>query len=440
MLGHQTDRNYGSVYNDDYKTHQGRNQAGHAKHQRRDRGIVVDLDVFNYTLTIILIGVCGAWVFLLRSMINSFRLAPYLDRFEDTVKTNQKVSIILPARNEEEFIEKCLDSLVKQDYENYEIIVIDDSSEDSTWKIISEYAEKYPSVVPVSARPKPDRWMGKNWACMEGYNKATGELLLFTDADTTHAKNVITLAVSHMNSLNLDALSAIPKMRTFDFWTSITLPMISTFLHTRFSALNVNNPNKKTGYFFGSFFILKKTTYEEVGMHKGVKNEIIEDGALGKKVKDAGYKMRMVRAEHLIEAVWARDKSTLWNALKRLMIPLYLHSEKTAIGVFFAIVFLLFAPFLIFAISASLPTETVSARILCIVSAVASSLIYVGAVIEVRVGLKLGLQYALFAPVGGLVVVLGFLSGLLQARRTLSVTWRGRSYSMKDHTQSSIGI
>jgi len=397
-------------------------------------------DVFNYTLIAILIGICGAWIFLIKSMVDSFRLTPYLDKFENTSKTNPKVSIILPARNEEEYIEKCLDSLISQDYENYEIIVIDDSSEDSTGKIISEYAKNHTKVIPVSARPKPEGWMGKNWACMEGYKKATGELLLFTDADTKHAKNVITLAVTHLNSFDLDALSAIPKMLTFDFWTNITLPMISTFLHTRFSALNVNNPKKKTGYFFGSFFILKKKTYQEIGMHEGVKHEIIEDGALGKKVKELGYKMKMVRGEHLIEAVWARDKSTLWNALKRLMVPLYLQSGKIAIGIFFAIVFLLFVPFPIFAISASLPVETLSTKLLCVTSAIASILIYIGAVIEVKIGLKLKLRYALFAPLGSLVVVLGFLSGLLQAKRTSSVTWRGRSYSMKDHSQSSISV
>ena len=398
------------------------------------------LDIFNYTLTAILIGICGAWVFLIKSMLDSFRLTPYLDKFENTSKTNPKVSIILPARNEEEFIGKCLDSLVKQNYENYEIIVIDDSSEDKTGEIISEYAKKYPKIIPVSARPKPDGWMGKNWACMEGYGKATGELLLFTDADTTHAENVITLAVSHLNSFGLDALSAIPKMLTFDFWTNITLPMISTFLHTRFSALNVNNPAKKTGYFFGSFFILKKTTYQEIGTHEGVKQEIIEDGALGKKVKDAGYKMKMVRGEHLIEAIWARDKGTLWNALKRLMVPLYLQSEKIAIGIFFAILFLLFVPFPILTISTSLAVDSTSAKILCMTSAIASVLIYIGAIIEVKIGLKIKLVYAIFAPLGSLVVVLGFLSGLLQAKRTSSVTWRGRSYSMKDHSQSSISV
>ena len=397
-------------------------------------------DIFIYAIIAILIGICAAWIFLIKSMMDSFRLTPYLDKFENKSKSTPKVSIILPARNEENFIGNCLDSLIKQDYQNYEIIVIDDSSDDSTWKIISEYAKMNSNIVPVSAKPKPDGWVGKNWACMEGYHKAAGELLLFTDADTNHSKNIISLAVSHLNSFDLDALSAIPKMLTLDFWTSVTLPMISTFLHTRFSALNVNNPSKKTGYFFGSFFIMKKETYEKVGMHEGVKNEIIEDGALGKKVKESGYKMKMVRGEHLIEAVWARDKGTLWDALKRLMIPLYLQSGKIAIGIFFAVLFLLFIPFPILLTSIVIPTESISTKILCITAAIASILIYIGAIIEVKIGIGLKLGYAVFAPLGSIVVVLGFLSGLLQAKRSSSISWRGRKYSMKDHTQNSINV
>ena len=397
-------------------------------------------DIFNYSLTAILIGICGAWIILIKSMIESFRLTPYLDKFENKSKTTPKVSIILPARNEEDFIRGCLDSLIKQDYPNYEIIVIDDSSDDSTGKIISEYAKKNSKIIPVTAKPKPEGWMGKNWACMEGYKKITGELLLFTDADTKHSENVISLAVAQLFSFNLDALSAIPRMVTFDFWTNITLPMISTFLHTRFSALNVNNPSKKTGYFFGSFFIMKKETYEKVGMHEGVKQEIIEDGALGKKVKESGHKMRMVRGDHLIDAVWARDKGTLWNALKRLMVPLYLQNGKIAVGIFFAVLFLLFIPFPILATSIVLPSENISAKILLIASAISSILIYTGAIIEVKMGLGLRTIYALFAPLGSLTVVLGFLSGLIQAKGTSAITWRGRSYSMKDHNQNSISI
>jgi cellulose synthase/poly-beta-1,6-N-acetylglucosamine synthase-like glycosyltransferase len=372
-------------------------------------------------------------------MMASFAKTPYLDRFEKKSHPNPKVSIILPARNEEGFIEKCLDSLLCQDYNNYEIIAIDDSSEDNTGKIIAEYASKNEKIIHVTARPKPDGWMGKNWACSEGYGRATGELLLFTDSDTVHSKSVVSLAVDHLLSLDLDALTVIPKMNCLDTWTRITLPVLSTFLHTRFSALRVNDPSKKTGYFFGSFFIITRKTYESVGRHEGVKNEIIEDGALGKKVKESGHKMRMVEGTHLVDAVWARDWSTLWNGLKRLMIPLYLQNGKIAGGIFTAVLFLLLMPYVLLAYSAPFAGQSSSFLALFVMSAFSSALVYLAGIIDSQ-ALKLKIRYGLCGPLGSFVVVSGFFCGILQARKSMSVSWRGRAYSMKDHVQNSISV
>ncbi|MBM3905291.1 MAG: glycosyltransferase [Thaumarchaeota archaeon] len=397
------------------------------------------LDAINYVFVVILIGICFAWITLMKSMVDSFRYTPILDKFHAKTHHIPRVSIILPARNEEGFIAKCLDSLISQDYPNYEIITIDDSSEDSTGEIISKYAEKNSKVIHVTAGPKPEGWMGKNWACMDGYKRATGELLLFTDADTEFEKNVISLAVSHLESLGLDALTVIPKMVCLDVWTKITLPVISTFLHTRFSAIRVNDPTKKTGYFFGSFFIIRKTTYDSVGTHEGVKHEIIEDGALGKKVKEGGFRMKMVRGDHLIEAVWARDWSTLWNALKRLMIPLFLQNGRIAVGIFFAVLFLLFMPYVFLLYSIPFAASSASFSAVFVSSVVSSALLFSACVIDAR-ALQIKMKYAICAPLGSLVVVGGFLVGLIQAKSSSAVSWRGRTYSMKDHTPDFINI
>lgn len=397
------------------------------------------LDVFNYVLVAILIGVSGAWISLIRSMIITFQKSPFLDKFNEKQHSNPKVSVILPARNEENFIKKCLDSLLNQNYTNYEIIAIDDSSDDSTGKIIEEYSKRNSKIIFVKARPKPYDWMGKNWACMEGFRKASGELLLFTDSDTIHSENVISLAVSHLFSQDLDVLTVSPKMLCLDRWTKITLPMISTFLHTRFSALRVNDSNKKTGYFYGSFFIIKKEVYESVGKHEGVKHEIIEDGALGKKVKESGFKLRMVRGDHLIDAVWARDLSSLWHALKRLMIPLYLQNRGYAVGIFFAVLFLLFMPFPLLSYSIIFFNETNSFAFLFFSSLIASLLIYIAAFVESKF-LYLRFTNALLCPVGSFIVVFGFLGGILQAKSKTAVSWRGRSYSMKEYVQDSIQV
>ena len=397
------------------------------------------LDVVNYVFVAILVGISFAWIALIRSMADSFRHTPMLDKFDARPHHTPKVSIILPARNEQDFIGKCLDSLISQDYPNYEVIAIDDSSDDSTGMIISDYAKKDSRVIHVSAGPKPEGWMGKNWACMEGYKKATGELLLFTDADTKFANNVITLAVSHLESLGLDALTVIPKMICLDVWTKITLPVISTFLHTRFSAIRVNDPTKKTGYFFGSFFIIRKSTYDSVGTHEGVKHEIIEDGALGKKVKEGGFKMKMVRGDHLIDAVWARDWSTLWNALKRLMIPLFLQDGKIAVGIFFAVLFLLFMPYVFLAYSIPFASGSQSFSAVLVSSAVSSGLLFSACVVDAR-ALQIRMTHAICAPLGSLVVVCGFLAGLVHAKKSSAVSWRGRTYSMKDHSPDFINV
>ena len=398
------------------------------------------VEIINYIFAAILIGVSGAWVILIKSMLISFRDTPYLDKFDSKDHINPKVSVIVPARNEEEFISKCLDSLLNQDYQNYEIVVIDDSSEDSTGQIIKKYAEKHSKIIHVSARPKPEDWMGKNWACMEGYKKATGELLLCTDSDTKYSQNVISLAVAHLESTKIDALTVIPKMLCLDNWTKITLPMLSTFLHTRFSALRVNDPSKKTGYFFGSFFIIKKAVYEAIGTHEGVKHEIIEDGALGKKVKESGFKLKMVRGEHLLEAVWARNWATLWNGLKRLMVPLYLQNNTIAIGIFVAVLFLLFMPFPILFYSVVFFDGTISFTILLISSILACCLVYFAGIIDATKGLQIKWIYSLLAPVGSFIVVAGFLMGMLQAKSKTAVLWRGRSYSMKEHVTNSISV
>jgi chlorobactene glucosyltransferase len=400
----------------------------------------IAVDIFNYILSAILVAVSITWILLIKSMWVSFRDSPFLDRFDTKPHAKPKVSVILPARNEEDFIENCLASLLDQDYENYEIIAIDDRSEDKTGQIIKKMAEKNSKIVYVLAEPKPENWMGKNWACFEGFKKSSGDLLLFTDADTKHSKTIISLSVAHLASEGLDALTVIPKMLCLEKWTKITLPMLSTFLHTRFSAIRVNDPSKKTGYFFGSFFILKRNTYESVGTHEGVKNEIVEDGALGKKVKEAGYKMKMVRGEHLIEAVWARDGSTLWHALKRLMIPLYLQNKKISVGIFFAVLFLLFMPFPILAYSGIFSSLSESFSVLFAISGLTVFLVYIAAILEAKKGLSLGIRHALLGPVGSFIIVSGFAAGILQAKSNTAVMWRGRTYSMVNQIQNSISL
>ena len=390
--------------------------------------------VANLVIAAIMAGISGVWIYFLAYMSKSFRKAPRLESFDRSGVTHSpRLSVILPARNEENYIARCLDSLLAQDYANFEIIAINDSSTDRTGEIIREYATKDSRVVSINAPPKPEGWAGKNWACHEGYLQAKGDVLLFTDADTHHAPSAMSLAVGHLVSENLDALTAVPKLVCNDFWTKITLPGLSTFLHTRFSPLRVNDPNTRTGYFFGSFFIITRSTYEAVGTHRGVRQELVEDGALGGKVKEGRFRMKMVRGESQIEAVWARDLPTLWHGLRRLMVSVYYQNRSGAYMMAVAVLFILFVPF---ALLPYLPAATlannISFQILLGLQLGAIALIVATTAVQCWFGVFENPAYALASPLSGALISFGFLSAIAVARKKGAVSWRDRQYTISE--------
>lgn len=394
---------------------------------------------FNIALTAILAGIFGVWAYFLAYMTRSFRLAPRLESFDREAGVGHpKVSVILPARNEEMYIAKCLDSLLAQDYPNFEVIVINDGSTDRTGEIIGRYTRKDVRVVQVETPLKPEGWVGKNWACIQGYRAAAGDYLFFTDADTEHAPTAISLAVGHMLAGELDALTVIPKLLCKDLWTRITLPGLSTFLHTRFSPLRVNDPAQKTGYFFGSFFLVTRKTYEAVGTHVAVREELVEDGALGALVKVGGHRMKMVRGERYVDAVWARDLSTLWHGLRRLVIPLYHQDRHGAHLIAAAVFFIMFAPFLFLAYSIpvlALANGDISAPTATALAAVQAStiaILFLSTAVQSRFGVFQSPAYALGAPVGGAIIFLSFASAIVDATKKNSVKWRDRRYTVSE--------
>ncbi|HET9774832.1 MAG TPA: glycosyltransferase family A protein, partial [Nitrososphaeraceae archaeon] len=147
-------------------------------------------------------GVLITWVYFLIFMLHSISKSPKLEDFIDHNRNKSykypKVSIILPARNEEKYLGSCIDSLLKQTYPNYEIIIVNDDSYDDTLNIMNYYEEHNPKVIICTTPPRPEGWIGKNWACFNGYIKSSGSLLLFTDADSYHSENTLKIAVENM--------------------------------------------------------------------------------------------------------------------------------------------------------------------------------------------------------------------------------------------------
>ena len=403
-----------------------------------------------YAILIILIAIISiiffSWIYFLIYTIKFLIHVPKLQSFRSSNNvTHPKVSVILPARNEEKYIQKCLKTLVEQDYPNYEIIAINDSSTDKTGELIESFSLANSKIVYVNVESKPNDWTGKCWACYQGYLKSTGDLFLFTDADTNHSCISISLAVNHLLSKNLDALTAIPKILAFDFWTKITLPILWTLSLAKYSALHANNPNSKVGYFFGSFFLLTRKTYESIGTHKEVKKEIVEDGALGRKVKEQGFKLNVVHGRDHIHAVWARDPTTLWNGLRRLMISIYDREKINAYLMAFATFILLLFPLLIFPFSISmvLQYENISNNVfelsLLLLSLIIASilLLIITSVLELKSSILQNPIYSLFFPLSSSFVFIAFLSSIINSRSKYVVSWKDRMYSIKENENTN---
>jgi chlorobactene glucosyltransferase len=192
-------------------------------------------------------------------------------------------------------------------------------------------------TVPINKKTnKPAGWTGKTWVCYQGYINSTGNILLFTDADTTHSYCTLSLYLHFYLSNKLNALTLIPRLRAEDFWTSLTLPILWTLSYARYSPLKANNPNTRVGgYFFGSSIMIGRDAYEIIGTHERVREEIVEDVELGRIVKDHGLRCLVVHGEHHTTAIWARNLGTLWDGLRRLMIPMYLKAKAKAVIITF---------------------------------------------------------------------------------------------------------
>jgi chlorobactene glucosyltransferase len=403
-------------------------------------------------------GIFFAWLYFFFYMMKSLKQSPKLESYDwyDGLRNKNsshdimpKVSIIVPVRNEEKYISKCLDSLLNQKYPNFEIIVVNDSSTDGTWDIIQRYTENYAkSLEAMDAGPRPDGWTGKSWACYQGYLKATGDIFMFTDADTIHSQNALSLAVEHLISQKLDALTAIPRLVCEDFWTKITLPVVWSISYVKYSPLRANNPNTTTGYFFGSFYLISRSVYEAVGTHEAVKGEIVEDGALGGIVKKEKFRLKVVRGEHHIRAIWARDLSSLWHGLRRLMIPLYYQDKIHASMVTIAVFFLLLTPFFLLPFSISYLAQLslignhisfndfrIWDAVLIGFSLMSIGLVISSSAIQSKHVLYNNPMYSLGAPMASFIISFGFISSIIDAKKGGIVKWKGRKYAIGNTTQ-----
>ena len=233
---------------------------------------------------------------------------------------NPRVSIIVPARNEEEHIGPALTKLLTLDYDNYEIIAVNDRSTDRTGEVIDRVASRPEAngrLKVIHIAELPSGWLGKVHAMWSAANQATGDWLLFTDADVLFRPDVLTRALAYAEAESADHLVLFPRIIMHSPGERITVAFFQTLFVFGHRPWKVADPKTKDHIGVGAFNLIRRRVYDAVGGYKALRFEVVDDMKLGKIVKNAGYAQRNVYGADLISLRWAKGAMGMVNNLTK---------------------------------------------------------------------------------------------------------------------------
>jgi len=331
-----------------------------------------------------------------------------------------RVSVVIAARNEELDLPGTLDDLLVQDYPNLELVVVEDGSTDGTRAVIDARA---PRVRRVEPPPLPEGWVGKNWACWNGALAATGDWLLFLDADVRTHPTAVRAAVEWAMREHADLTTLTFRIEMVGFWERVVLPFFVQIVLTYFRAPHVNRARSRTAIANGQFWLTPTATYRAMGGHDAVRSIVSEDVAIARRYRSAGRTLRLA---------WSPDLAT--TRMYRTRQEMYEGLLKNAHGVEFS-------PGRILGNLAGLIAGFLLPLALLPVALVTGpwELVLMGAILYVALFSKhvvfaesVGAPpaYGLLFPIAAGYYVVLMATSLVRGLRHQPVVWKGRTYPM----------
>lgn len=335
------------------------------------------------------------------------------------------VSVIIPARDEGLNIEACVRSAVATAYEAVEVIVVDDRSTDGTPEVVERLAaaaEGRGRAHLVRGRELPEGWFGKQWAMVQGYRAARGELLLFMDADTWQHPELLPRAVRALEVERVDLLSVLSRQEMVSFWERLVQPHVFFALAARVGDLRRVNRTRVEwdAVASGQFILTTRAAYEAVGTHEAVRNSVVDDMALAQTFTRHHLDIFLTHAEEYMTTRMYRSLAGIlegWTKNLATGVPLAFPPipllRRLAPYVMWLPAFVWIAPPLLWALYGSAWaawTTAISLLIWLMVYRVSGA----------------PLRYALLYPLGAATVAYIMIRSALRGSRRIE--WRGRSY------------
>ena len=231
------------------------------------------------------------------------------------------VSAIVPARNEESTIAAAVESLAAQP-EIKEVFVIDDQSADGTAAQVEQLCSRYGQLRLLETRGLPRGWVGKNYAVSLGAAQATGDWLLFTDADGVHLSGSTARALADAAATGAGLVSYSPEQMTRTWWEKALIPFVYARLAQKFSYDAVNDPDSQAAAASGQYLLIRREDYERIGGHAAVAGEVLEDVALARRAKQAGIRLHFASGHGIMRVRMYRTFGAMWQGWTKHLYPL----------------------------------------------------------------------------------------------------------------------
>lgn len=339
------------------------------------------------------------------------------------------VSIVIPARNEAHNIGRCVRTALATHYPNVEVIVVDDHSTDGTADRAREAGGAGAPLRVIVNDPLPDGWFGKQWACATGARHARGALLLFADADTAHAPDLLPRLVPARDAMQADLISVAGRQELGTFWERVVQPQVFSLLFLRYGGTEGVNRARRSADVIanGQCLMVTRSAYDAIGGHGAVRHTVADDLMLAQTMHAAGRRVRLVLGEMQLRirmytslrelvAGWGKNvyaggiDAMPFGALGRVLFPV----------VFLSAPVFGFAP----PLALALGLVGIAGASLVPAAALASATLLAWWLVVYH-GMREPVRYAFLYPLGAAVMGYIFVTAMLRGRR---VAWKGRAY------------
>jgi len=352
--------------------------------------------------------------------LTNILFGPYL-RSRVQLSHTPFVSIMIPARNEEANIARCLDSLLQQNYDKYEILVLDDNSEDRTGQIILHYVRKHTHIRYLEGMPLPEGWLGKNWACWQLSKHAGGEILIFVDADTWHANSAILATISWIEKYSLGLFSAFPRQILKTVPEKLVVPIIDIILYTLlplWTTYAFKSPSLAAAN--GQWLAMTRDAYRKIGGHERVKDNVVEDVELARLAKTFKFKTIASAGTGMVFCRMYDSFNAIWRGLTKNLYGLTGKNVLVLFALLSIMILVYIVPYILLILGSNYPLIITILAILLVMRAMLAMAYRHPFIISV-----------MFIPVTMIIGIIIAINSFFQSNWG-SITWKDRKINLKN--------